>query len=158
MTDHIDPSLLIDRRIYRVKSRNLIIGAWSAERQGFIGIREKFGSHYLFTEYEHTASATFGTAWAMDDLGVDVPTVVQMVEHFLADGVLVTNQPLFDLLSRCEPRAIQLAREERIRLQEEYKAHEDAMSDEERAARDEAVRRSIAAIRAERQRRDADKE
>ena len=94
----------------------------------------------------------------MDDLGVSVPTDVQMVEHFLVDGFLVTNQPLFDLLSRCEPRAIQLAREESLRLQEEHKAREDAMSDEERVARDEAIRRSIAAIRAERQQHDTDKE
>ena len=154
----IDIDSLMDRRVYRIHSRNLVVGAWSAEQQGFIGIRKKFNSRYLFTEYERTTSATLGTAWAVDDLGVAVPTDVQMVEHFLVDGALVINQPLFNLLSRCEPRAIQLAREESLRLQEECKAREDAMSDEERAARDEAVRRSIAAIRAERRQHDTDKE
>jgi hypothetical protein len=36
--------------VYEVRSRNLIAGVYDGE-QGFIGIREKFGDEYLFTEY-----------------------------------------------------------------------------------------------------------
>jgi hypothetical protein len=36
--------------VYEVRSRNLIVGVYNGA-QGFIGVREKFGSEYLFTEY-----------------------------------------------------------------------------------------------------------
>lgn len=36
-------------RVYRVKSRNLNFAVFNGH--GFIGIREKMGSRYLFTEY-----------------------------------------------------------------------------------------------------------
>jgi hypothetical protein len=36
--------------VYEIKSRNLLVGAYDGE-QGFVGIREKFGDEYLFTEY-----------------------------------------------------------------------------------------------------------
>lgn len=35
---------------YEIKSRNLIVGVYDGD-EGFIGIREKFGDEYLFTEY-----------------------------------------------------------------------------------------------------------
>lgn len=38
-------------RAYRLKSRNLFVGFWEPERGGFIGVREKFGDRFLFTEY-----------------------------------------------------------------------------------------------------------
>lgn len=37
--------------IYEIESRNLIKGVFNKESNGFIGIREKFGREYLFTEY-----------------------------------------------------------------------------------------------------------
>lgn len=37
--------------IYKLHSRNLSYGAYDKEAQGFIGIRQKFGDRYLFTEY-----------------------------------------------------------------------------------------------------------
>jgi hypothetical protein len=43
--------------VYRLRSRNLDFGVFDGQR-GFIGIREKFGSRYLDTEYNlHTARA-----------------------------------------------------------------------------------------------------
>jgi hypothetical protein len=78
---HVDPANLIDRRIYRLSSRNLIIGAWNAEENGFIGIREKWGSEYLFTEYEADFDPHVGTARAIDDMGIDVPPEIRMHEH-----------------------------------------------------------------------------
>jgi hypothetical protein len=57
---------LEDRRAYRLRSRNLVVGAWSAETQGFIGVREKFGSLYLFEEYHYDTGAPHGTAHAIE--------------------------------------------------------------------------------------------
>ena len=37
--------------LYRIFSRNLRLGVFNANSRGFIGIREKFGYEYLFTEY-----------------------------------------------------------------------------------------------------------
>lgn len=36
--------------VYEIKSRNLIVGVYDGD-EGFIGIREKFGDEFLFTEY-----------------------------------------------------------------------------------------------------------
>ncbi len=37
--------------LYRVHSRNLNLGVYRTDDKGFIGIRHKFGSRFLFTEY-----------------------------------------------------------------------------------------------------------
>ncbi len=36
--------------IYEIRSRNLVVGVYDGE-EGFIGVREKMGAEYLFTEY-----------------------------------------------------------------------------------------------------------
>jgi len=46
---------------YRIHSRNLSLGVFNQETQGFVGIREKFGSFYLFTEFHYDTGAPFGT-------------------------------------------------------------------------------------------------
>lgn len=51
-----------DRGVYRIHARNFTVGAFSAATSGFIGIRQKFESVYLFTEYHHEFSESFGTA------------------------------------------------------------------------------------------------
>jgi len=54
----------LDRHVYRLRSRNLAVGVYSAKRDGFIGIRTKFGDQYLDVEYlRHTA-------WPIEDIGV----------------------------------------------------------------------------------------
>ena len=35
--------------LYKIDSRNLILGVYNETQQGFVGIREKFGNEYLFT-------------------------------------------------------------------------------------------------------------
>lgn len=52
----------VDRGLYKINSRNLTLGVYVAERQGFIGIREKFGSKFLFTEFHYDTGPPFGTA------------------------------------------------------------------------------------------------
>ena len=46
--------------LYRIRSRNLSFGVFDGNG-GFVGIREKFGSEYLFTEYHWDTGAPFGT-------------------------------------------------------------------------------------------------
>ena len=81
MNDFIPMSELVDRRVYRIRSRNLVVGAWDAGSQGFIGIREKFRDLYLFEEYHYEQGAPYGTAHAIADLGLDVPPEVSMSEN-----------------------------------------------------------------------------
>lgn len=55
-------------RAYRIQSRNLIVGVWNG-RDGFVGIREKFDSKFLFTEYHSGTGSPLGTASPWKDLG-----------------------------------------------------------------------------------------
>jgi len=60
----------VDRGVYRIKSRNLSMGVYRAEVQGFIGIRLKFDDRYLFTEYHYDTGAPFGTVKPKEQIGM----------------------------------------------------------------------------------------
>lgn len=51
---------LVPRGIYRVVCRNLNLAVYDGDL-GFIGIREKFGSTFLFTEYAWEQGPPYGT-------------------------------------------------------------------------------------------------
>lgn len=56
--------------LYALASRNLTFGVYRGMPEaGFVGIREKFGSEYLFTEYHYDVGKSFGTAQPFVDLG-----------------------------------------------------------------------------------------
>lgn len=94
---------------YQIQSRNLILGVFNGS--GFVGIREKFESRYLFVEYHRDLGG--GTATPFEDLG---PCPIQDLSEnhrreWKGDGsdpewagarkgktYLVTNQSLFDWL------------------------------------------------------------
>ena len=57
-----------DRMLYRLSSRNLSLGVYCAENNGFIGLRSKFGSQFLFTEYHWDTGAPYGTACPLEQL------------------------------------------------------------------------------------------
>lgn len=46
---------------YRIHSRNLVVGVFNEKLSGFVGIREKFGDHFLFIEFHHDNGPPFGT-------------------------------------------------------------------------------------------------
>lgn len=50
-----------DHYTYIIRSRNLIVGVFRESTGGFMGIREKFGSEYLFEEFHYDTGAPFGT-------------------------------------------------------------------------------------------------
>jgi len=65
----------IKGRVYKIRCRNLRYGVYNGDG-GFIGIRTKFGSRYLFTEYHWDTGAPFGTVRDQIDIGIDVPTEI----------------------------------------------------------------------------------
>lgn len=46
---------------YKIHSRNLIAGVFNKETNGFVGLREKFGKVFLFTEFHYDTGAPYGT-------------------------------------------------------------------------------------------------
>jgi hypothetical protein len=65
--------------VYRLLSRNLSVGVFNGNI-GFIGVREKFGDEYLFTEYHWDNGAPYGTAHPKEDLG-PIPDGVELREN-----------------------------------------------------------------------------
>lgn len=65
---HIPLTACVRGHLYRVQSRNLVLTAFDGV-DGFVGIREKFGSRYLFTEHHWDTGPPHGTACPLEDLG-----------------------------------------------------------------------------------------
>lgn len=65
--------------LYKIDSRNLITGVFNQESKGFIGIREKFGDEFLFTEYHWDTGAPFGTVKPQEEL-CQLPENIQVKE------------------------------------------------------------------------------
>jgi len=63
------------RAVYRVHSRNLTFGAFDGN-DGFVGIRTKFNSRFLFTEYHYNALA-FATVRPLEKVG-EVPASISL--------------------------------------------------------------------------------
>lgn len=60
-------------RAYLILSRNLVAGFWDEVRQGFTGVREKFGDRYLFMEYHWDTGGSYGTAKPYKALDLYLP-------------------------------------------------------------------------------------
>lgn len=69
-----------DRGIYRISSRNLSVGVFVKETSGFIGIREKFGDLFLFSEYHNDTGAPFGTVFPKEKIG-QLPEDIELKEY-----------------------------------------------------------------------------
>jgi len=57
---------------YLIRSRNLRVGVCRSthpQNGGFIGIREKFDSLFLFTEFHRDTGSALGTVLTLEDLG-----------------------------------------------------------------------------------------
>ena len=67
----IPKSELVEGGIYRIRSRNLNLGVYDGQG-GMIGIREKFGSHFLSTEYLAEDGGAYGTVRVLEKIG-DLP-------------------------------------------------------------------------------------
>jgi len=103
LIDHIPLTDCIKGRVYRVYSRNLLVGAYDGDG-GFVGIREKFEQEYLDTEY-HTDRGE--TVSPVKDLGVDVPKDIELKEYLgVIGGGIKSNWKLFDFLRQIELEAL----------------------------------------------------
>ena len=96
--------------IYRISSRNLSVGAWDGT--GFIGIRIKFGSSFLFKEFHYDDGAPYGTVRPSELIDM-VSADIEIVEMEKVEDHYITNAQLFNLL---EP----LTDIEEDRLDKEY--------------------------------------
>ena len=79
----------VDRKFYLIYARNFYYGVFSKEKNGFIGIRTKFGQRYLFTEYHWDTGEPHGTAKPFEALNVDLPENIELDEF---------NEELFEYL------------------------------------------------------------
>jgi hypothetical protein len=68
-----------DRRLYRIRSRNLAFGVYRAESGGFLGLREKFGQVYVFEEY-HWENEAFAMVKPIEALPETLPLDIQNEE------------------------------------------------------------------------------
>jgi len=81
---HIPIEACRDRHIYRLQSRNLRYGVFCKSRKGFIGIRTKFDSRFLFMEYHYDTGAPYGTVRPIEDVDVIDNPHVRLVESLPA--------------------------------------------------------------------------
>jgi len=70
-----------DRGLYRIRARNFNLGIFNEATKGFMGIREKFGSKYVFTEY-HEGQHHFPTAAPLEALPEVAPEHIDLVEGY----------------------------------------------------------------------------
>ena len=71
--------------LYFVFSRNLTLAVCSEHNNGFVGIREKFGDYYLFTEYHWETGAPFGTV-SPKKLLCMVPDGIEPTENVMVEA------------------------------------------------------------------------
>ena len=69
--------------LYRIHSRNLRLGVFVEAQGGFIGIREKMGYEYLFTEYHWDTGAPYGTVQPVELLEECTITPIQETLHIV---------------------------------------------------------------------------
>jgi hypothetical protein len=87
--------------LYKIKSRNLILGVFRQERKGFVGIREKLGQKYLFVEEHWDTGPPFGTVKPLECLE---PCPLENLDEYVYDEVRKhrVNKDLFDWLRQKE--------------------------------------------------------
>ena len=78
MSDYIRLDACLPGHVYKIMSRNLGHGVYDG-LGGFIGIREKFGDRYLFTEYHWDKGPPYGTVHPETDLG-PLPDAIPVAE------------------------------------------------------------------------------
>lgn len=93
MNDFIPMDACLDRGVYEIRARNFSVGVFSAEKRGFIGIRQKFDSRYLFTEYHHDESPVVGTARPVRLLGMVDDQRIKLWESYPGPICMYCGEP-----------------------------------------------------------------
>lgn len=93
--------------LYFIRARNFWLGVFNAETNGFVSIREKLGSTFLFTELHWDADPMFGTAQPIRLLE---PCPVQdLCEGVVVDRTMLYNAALYEYLEDAFERFADLA-------------------------------------------------
>lgn len=97
ITEYIPLDKCKNRWLYRIASRNLKAGVFRKDKNGFVGIREKFGLEFLFVEFHWDTGEPHGTVKPLEQLK---RCPIENLEEYQRDenGALENNQPLFDWL------------------------------------------------------------
>jgi hypothetical protein len=95
LSEPIQKSELKERGIYRIRSRNLDFGVYDGN-EGFIGIRQKFDSRYLFTEY-------LSRSWGGTKIPFDTVTALEQVGS--VDESIALKEVLGSVCESCGKRA-----------------------------------------------------
>lgn len=85
---------LVVGEVYLISSRNFSLGVYDGNG-GFIGIREKFGSRYLFTEYFDDGMNHLGTVQPLKRIAT-VPEGVELREMDQTQDVMTGRAVAFD--------------------------------------------------------------
>ena len=83
--------------VYLINSRNLGLGVFDG-KGGFIGVREKFGDRYLFTEYHWDTGVPYGTVHPLEklcQLPAEIP--VSEDEHHCPESADWATDPITKL-------------------------------------------------------------
>jgi hypothetical protein len=89
MTAYIPNPECKHRGLYRILARNLRIGVYDFETGGFLGIREKFGSRFVFAEYHWDNGQPYGTVKPLSLLPGELPSEIETSERL--PGYLCTG-------------------------------------------------------------------
>ena len=92
---HIPLAECKPRSVYRIDSRNLGIGVFNPKSNGFIGIREKFGQEYLFTEYHWDTGPPFGTVCPQNEIDT-LPSDIELSEDLDTIDRITQRSVFFD--------------------------------------------------------------
>ena len=89
-------------RLYRLSSRNLRSGVYNSETRGFVGLREKFGTTCLFTEYHYDTGPPFGTAYPIEATGFLYTG--NLAEVFIEGSRVRLNRDLYEWIEQQEQK------------------------------------------------------
>jgi hypothetical protein len=98
--------------LYLINSRNLDLAVYDGDG-GFIGIREKFGQRFLFTEFHWDTGEPYGTVRPQEEL--EYCPVVNVSEGNFSEKEYTQNQELFDYLDHYDQ--IDLNEKRRVELE-----------------------------------------
>ena len=91
----IDTDELVPRGVYEIYCRNLAVGVWNG-KDGFVGIREKFGSRFLDKEHPWTEDRRYrpyDTVRRVGPLLAMVPTSIESLEEYLGSECIHCGKP-----------------------------------------------------------------
>ena len=84
----------IKGRLYKIDCRNFSFGVYDG-KEGFIGIRTKWGSKYLATEFHWDQGPPYGTVHTIIDTGIDIPSEIPLKEYLpVGENTVANNEEL----------------------------------------------------------------